>query len=83
MPSLLNGRKLQGPESAQLERDLPENGFSIEFVHVHVCVYCGNVRRREEISAREMGSGIFHCPNCESSGPLNVEILDWRGKSMQ
>lgn len=76
MPSLLGGRKLREAEGAQLQRDLSEHEFSKELAHVHVCVYCGHARRREEISGREMGSGIFHCPNCESNGPLNVEILD-------
>jgi len=76
MPSLLSGRKLREAESAQLQRDLSQNEFSEELVHAHVCVYCGYARRGEEISAREMGSGIFHCPNCESDGPLNVEILE-------
>ena len=76
MPSLLGGRKLREAEGAQLQRDLSEREFPKELAHVHVCVYCGHARRREEISAREMGSGIFHCPNCESDGPLNVEILD-------
>ena len=76
MPSLLNGRKLRETESAPLQRNLPEHGSCTEFVHVHVCVYCGRARRREEISGREMGSGIFHCPNCESNGPLNVEICN-------
>ena len=83
MPSLLSGRKLPEAESTQHQRDLPQNEFSKELMHVHVCVYCGHARRREGMSAREMGSGIFHCPNCESSGPLNIEILDRCENSMQ
>jgi hypothetical protein len=83
MPSLLNGQKLREAESAQLQRDLSQNEFSNELVHVHVCVYCGHARKREEIGAREMGSGIFHCPNCESNGPLNVEILERPESPMQ
>jgi hypothetical protein len=47
-----------------------------ELVHVHVCVYCGHPRKREDIGGREMGSGVFHCPVCESDGPLNVEIRE-------
>lgn len=45
-------------------------------LHVHVCVHCGHSRKREEISGREMGSGVFHCPLCETDGPLNVEIRE-------
>lgn len=83
MPSVLNSHKQCQTETAPLPRGLPKRQFSTEFVHVHVCVYCGHARTREEISGREMGSGIFHCPNCESNGPLNVEILDRRGNPMQ
>ena len=83
MPSLMSGRKLREAESAQIQTDLSQNEVSAELVHVHVCVYCGHARRREEISAREMGSGIFHCPNCESNCPLNVEILERLENPMQ
>lgn len=46
------------------------------FLHVHVCVHCSHVRRREEIDSREVGSGILHCQKCNLDGPLNVEIQE-------
>lgn len=45
-------------------------------VHVHVCVYCGHARRREEVDNREITAGILHCPKCGFDGPLNIEIRD-------
>lgn len=83
MPTLLNGRKRHESEATPLQADVLKQRHSPEFLHVHVCVYCRHARTREEISGREMGSGIFHCPNCESNGPLNIEILDRRGNPMQ
>lgn len=44
--------------------------------HVHVCIHCGNARRREEVDSREVGSGILHCPQCGRDGPLNLEIRE-------
>jgi hypothetical protein len=44
------------------------------FVHVHVCVYCGRVFRREEVEGRVHTTGLFLCPICEMEGPLNIEI---------
>ena len=75
MSSLFDGRN-----QLEVGIDPPRRGgvsghdSTSELVHVHVCVCCGHARRREEITGREMGSGILHCPNCESNGPLNVEI---------
>jgi predicted nucleic acid-binding Zn-ribbon protein len=43
-------------------------------IHVHVCVHCGGVFRREVFEGRPLTSGIFPCPKCGFEGPLNVEI---------
>jgi len=75
MPSLLDRRNQRAVvNDSTLPARVSKQGYAPELVHVHVCVCCGQARRREEISGQEMASGIFHCPNCESNGPLNVEI---------
>jgi hypothetical protein len=48
-------------------------------IHVHLCIYCGHARLREEVDSREIGSGILHCPQCDRDGPLNVEIRESPG----
>jgi predicted RNA-binding Zn-ribbon protein involved in translation (DUF1610 family) len=45
-----------------------------ELIHVHVCVHCGAMFRREAFEGRALTSGIFTCPKCGEEGPLNVEI---------
>ena len=45
-----------------------------DLIHVHVCLDCGAVIRRETFEGRALTSGIFTCPKCGSEGPLNVEI---------
>lgn len=42
--------------------------------HLHVCIHCGHPRKREEITDREISSGVVHCPKCGLDGPLNIEI---------
>jgi predicted RNA-binding Zn-ribbon protein involved in translation (DUF1610 family) len=45
------------------------------FIHVHVCIRCGSVFRREEFEDQADTSGIYLCPKCGVEGPLNIEIL--------
>ncbi len=45
-------------------------------LHVHVCVHCGNVIRREELEGRAHMTGIFACSKCGVEGPLNLEIRE-------
>jgi hypothetical protein len=45
-----------------------------KLIHVHVCVYCGLISKREAFEGRALTSGIFTCPKCGQEGPLNVEI---------
>lgn len=75
MPSLTSDRddsrirmNLLGSHS-----DQPENSSSRK-THLHVCACCGHARRREQVTSSEIGTGVFHCPNCDGEGPLNVEI---------
>jgi hypothetical protein len=45
-----------------------------KLIHVHVCVHCRSISRREACEGRALTSGIFTCPKCGEDGPLNVEI---------
>ena len=75
MPSLIDRRNQREVEhGSRLPARLSRHSCAPELLHVHVCVRCGHARKREEIALQEMASGIFQCPNCESNGPLNVEI---------
>lgn len=44
------------------------------FVHVHVCVHCGNAARQEEFEDGAQTTGIYPCPKCGVESPLNIEI---------
>lgn len=57
--------------------DLNKTNHSL--LHVHVCVHCGSVIRREELEGRGHTTGIFPCPKCGVEGPLNLEIRDANG----
>ena len=75
MPSLIDHRNQREVDSGSvLSGRMSRHGSTPELMHVHVCVRCGHTRRREEVTGQEMASGIFQCPNCDSNGPLNVEI---------
>ena len=72
MPSLFDRHEVE--DGSLPPARMSRHGSTPGLMHVHVCVRCGHARRREEIAGPEMASGIFQCPNCESNGPLNVEI---------
>jgi hypothetical protein len=59
-----------------MAREGSRAGGETHFIHVHVCVRCGYLLRREEVDSRQVAAGIFRCPNCNSDGPLNVEIRE-------
>lgn len=52
------------------------NSSKAHLLHVHVCVRCGGVFRREEVNGRAHTTGIFFCPKCGVEGPLNIEIVE-------
>lgn len=43
-------------------------------LHVHVCLHCSCLFRREEVEGRVHTTGLFVCPKCGKEGPLNIEI---------
>lgn len=45
-------------------------------LHVHVCLYCDSVFRREEVEGRVHTIGLFICTKCGKEGPLNIEIRE-------
>jgi ribosomal protein L37AE/L43A len=48
-------------------------------IHFHVCIHCGQPRKREDIDGREVTSGILHCSKCGLDGPLNIEVGEYPG----
>jgi hypothetical protein len=75
MPSPFDHHNQREVENGNLfDVRMSRHGCIPKLMHFHVCVRCGHARKREEITGQEMASGIFQCPNCESNGPLNVEI---------
>ena len=53
-----------------------------ELIHVHVCVHCGSIFRREDFEGRAITSGLFTCPKCGYEGPLNIEIRNAKEPSI-
>lgn len=45
-------------------------------LHVHVCLHCTSVFRREEVEGRVHATGLFICTKCGKEGPLNIEIRE-------
>ncbi len=56
--------------------DTSEEGTNRTLEHVHICVHCGSIFRREEYESRALTSGIYLCPKCGLEGPLNVVIRE-------
>jgi len=50
------------------------NSQASKLIHVHVCVNCNSLFRRETFEGRALTSGIFHCSACGFEGPLNMEM---------
>ncbi len=44
--------------------------------HAHQCLACGNVVRIDDVDAKVIAMGVITCRNCDSSGPVNVRIVD-------
>jgi hypothetical protein len=46
--------------------------------HVHQCNVCGHSIRIDQIALKIIAAGVITCPKCESSGPVNVKIMNER-----
>lgn len=46
------------------------------FKSVHRCVYCGAIVDRDDATEEAMITGVFECPKCSRSAPLNVVVID-------
>jgi hypothetical protein len=54
----------------------PQHGCgSGKWEHVHQCPQCEHIVKAEDIPRPAIISGVMTCPNCEWSGPMNVQIV--------
>ena len=65
-----------GKEDTHRAKEDVGNGKETRLFHIHVCVHCGSLYRREEYEGRPLTSGVFFCTRCGLEGPLNVEIRE-------
>ena len=47
-----------------------------QYAHAHQCQACGSVVHGWAISLKALTAGVVACPRCESSGPINLRILN-------
>lgn len=43
--------------------------------HAHQCPKCGFIVKATEIDLKSMATGVITCPKCETSGPINIQIV--------
>jgi predicted RNA-binding Zn-ribbon protein involved in translation (DUF1610 family) len=53
----------------------PQGSANGRWEHVHQCPQCRHIVRAEQIPRPAIISGVMTCPNCEWSGPINVQIV--------
>jgi hypothetical protein len=46
-----------------------------EPIHVHICMNCTKVSRRDDPDGVPDLTGIFRCSVCGHEGPLNVQVI--------
>ncbi len=63
------------PEDNQNNRE-QLSARSPRFKSVHRCAYCGAIVHRDDVTEDAMITGVFECPECSRSGPLNVVVID-------
>jgi len=44
--------------------------------HAHQCQACGHVVRIDDVDAKDIATGIVTCQKCDTTGPVNVKIVD-------
>jgi hypothetical protein len=55
----------------------------VQLIHVHICMGCGRVSRRDDPDGIPDSTGIFRCTTCGHEGPLNVHVLDARDSRLK
>ena len=63
--------KIEAEKSNRNHTDL-----KVVWDHVHQCGACGHAIRIDQIDLKIIAAGVITCPKCESSGPVNVKIMD-------
>ena len=58
----------------------PQSNEKGHWESVHVCPKCGHLLNLAEIDLRAITTGIVSCPNCNWSGPIDIQIVD--GKAL-
>jgi hypothetical protein len=53
-----------------------ERPVAARAVHVHVCISCGKVSRRDDPDGVPDSTGVFRCTKCGLEGPLNVHVIE-------
>ena len=56
--------------------DHTSNKSEPTLLHVHVCMYCASIFRREEVEGRVHTTGLFICTRCGREGQLNITIQE-------
>lgn len=55
---------------------MPQMSSNTRWDQVHQCHVCGHAVRLDHINLKIITAGVITCPKCESSGPVNVKIMD-------
>jgi len=50
---------------------------------VHVCPECGRALNLADIDLKTITTGIVECPFCDWSGPIEIQIVDVGGESLE
>jgi hypothetical protein len=56
--------------------DAMETASNTHWDHVHQCGVCGQPVRIDQVDLKVIAAGGITYPKCESSGPVNVKIMD-------
>jgi hypothetical protein len=56
------------------EIPLPESKKRLE--SAHVCPRCAHVLNLADIDLKAITTGIVECPNCDWSGPIEIQIVE-------
>jgi transcription elongation factor Elf1 len=54
----------------------PDMTIVKQWVSAHKCPQCGHVLKLADIDLKAATTGIVVCPNCEGSGPIDIQIVE-------